>query len=356
MTEPWPDDTFDLIFLLRFEEEIGRRVFPDWTGTEVAVERHVVLLPELAWATPYQRRHATELLLKHTDLLARPNPHLGADELFTKRPSLWPIAQKLALPKEAAPALQRLHAVRDEIVQQSRAGKLALKIRRVGGGPWKDYDPDWWNIDRPEGRFRSGIIDPEYPFDGRPSRTGNDDHWIFVPREGSDPIVARLTASPIVILSPKKESDSAADVPVPAQSEAALSTRPDEPVAAASAESPAVPPAGSSETAHKEETAEFPVQLKKRRGAKEQWDWDMAMEYLCGELDKRGDPLDPKEACDGWRSEADAGRLVKTYIVEALQAHLPEDRRTEPDSRTVMRHVGPELDRWRAQKGTKRHN
>jgi hypothetical protein len=71
------------------------------------------------------------------------------------------------------------------------------------------------------------------------------------------------------------------------------------------------------------------------------------MEYLRGELNKRGDPLDPKEACDKWRSGADAGRLVQTYIVHVLQAHLPEDQRKEPDWSTTMRHVRPEMDKWR---------
>jgi hypothetical protein len=78
------------------------------------------------------------------------------------------------------------------------------------------------------------------------------------------------------------------------------------------------------------------------------------MEYLREILDARGDPLDPKEACDGWRSEADAGRLVQTYIVDVIQAHIPEDQRKEPDLSTVMRRVRPEMDKWR--KGVKGRN
>jgi hypothetical protein len=198
MTEPppWPDDTFDLIFLPRFVEEIGRRAFADWTGSEARVEQQVVFLPELAWAGPRDKRYATKLLLRHTTLLARPNPQLSADELFEHCSNFWPIAQRLALPKEAAPALHRLHSVRNEIVQQSRAGKLTLKIRRVGGGPWKDYDPDWWNIDRPEDYFRTYIINPDDPFGGRPSWRENNNHWIFGPREGINQIAARLGAAP----------------------------------------------------------------------------------------------------------------------------------------------------------------
>jgi hypothetical protein len=123
MTEPprWPDDTFDLILLWRFVEDIGRRAFADSTGTEATVEQQVVLLPELAWADAYEQRYATELLLKHTDLLARPNPQLSADKLFKLRPGLWPIAQRLAeqRAKKAAPALHRLRSVRNEIIRQS---------------------------------------------------------------------------------------------------------------------------------------------------------------------------------------------------------------------------------------------
>jgi hypothetical protein len=84
-----------------------------------------------------------------------------------------------------------------------------------------------------------------------------------------------------------------------------------------------------------------------RSGAKQQYDWETAMQYLRGVLDKRGDPTDPKESCDGWRSEADAARLVQTYMVDVLQTHLPEDQRKIPDFRTVKRYVAPELKRWR---------
>ena len=47
----WPDDAdvYGLIFLPRFVDKIGFRVFPDWTGTEVTLSE-VDLLPELAEA------------------------------------------------------------------------------------------------------------------------------------------------------------------------------------------------------------------------------------------------------------------------------------------------------------------
>jgi hypothetical protein len=81
-----------------------------------------------------------------------------------------------------------------------------------------------------------------------------------------------------------------------------------------------------------------------KSGAKPQYDWGLAMERLREILDERGDPLDPKEARDGWRSEEDAGREVSAYI-------LKHEGKT-PDRSTVMRHVRDELKRWReAQQG-----
>jgi hypothetical protein len=81
MTEPppWPDDAFDLIFLARFVEEIGRRAFADWTGTEATVEQQVVLLPELARANSDQRRYGFDLLSKYTYLITPSDLRLGAD-------------------------------------------------------------------------------------------------------------------------------------------------------------------------------------------------------------------------------------------------------------------------------------
>jgi hypothetical protein len=218
MTEPppLPDDTSDLIFLPRFVEEIGFRALPDWTGTEATVEQKVVLLPELAWANSDQRRYGFDLLFKHTYLITRSDLNLGAD-VFKRRPYLWPNAQWVAekLAKKDAPALHRLRSVRNEIIRQSCAEELTLKIRPVSGGLWKDYQSVWWNIDRPDDRFRSCMIDPEYPFVGRPTWKGNNNHWIFAPREGIDQIAARLAVSSKVIPGPAPAP--AKNAPGPAQ-------------------------------------------------------------------------------------------------------------------------------------------
>jgi hypothetical protein len=197
-TEPtwWPDDSYGLIFLPRFVEKIGFRVFADWTGAEASTEQQVVLLPELAAANPYHRIYADDLLRKHRpDLTPWPYLDFASGSGNHKH---WPIAQQLAKDEcnEAAPALLRLRSVRDEIRRQSCAGELPLKIRRVSGGPFEAFQPMWWNRDNPNELFDCCIIDPEYPFGGRPSWKPNLDSWIFAPHEGIDQIVARLTAPP----------------------------------------------------------------------------------------------------------------------------------------------------------------
>src|SRR5262245_46703007 len=193
-TEPtwWPADSYGLIFLPRFVEKIGLRAFPDWTGAEATMEQQLVRLPELAAANMYPRIYADNLLRKHRPDLT-PWPYL--DFAFgSGNHKLWPIAQQLAKHEynEAAPALRRLRSVWDEIRRHSLTKKLALKIHKIPGGPWKEFDPAWWDGNRPDNLFDCGTIDPEYPFGERPSWEGNNDHWIFAPYEGIDQIMAAL--------------------------------------------------------------------------------------------------------------------------------------------------------------------
>jgi hypothetical protein len=98
---------------LRFVNEIGVRAFPDWTGTEVTGDR----LPELAEATSY-------------------------DEL-------WRLAQRWVEDDHDTPALRRLRCIKAEIIRQSYAGTLLLTVRRVSGGPFKAFQSEWWNRDKP---------------------------------------------------------------------------------------------------------------------------------------------------------------------------------------------------------------
>jgi hypothetical protein len=197
-TEPtwWPDDSYGLIFLPRFVEKIGFHVFADWTGTEAPTELQVVLLPELAAANMYHRIYADKLLHKHRpDLTPWPYLDFASGSGNHKH---WPIAQQLAEREynEAAPALLRLRSVRDEIRRHSLTKKLVLRIHKIPGGPWKEFDPAWWNGNRANDLFDSGTIDPEYPFGGRPPWKGDNDHRIFAPCEGVDQIVVCLKAPP----------------------------------------------------------------------------------------------------------------------------------------------------------------
>jgi hypothetical protein len=71
----------------------------------------------------------------------------------------------------------------------------------------------WWNRDNPNEIFDRYIIDPKYPFGGRPSWKPNTDSWIFAPREGIDQIAARLTATPEA--KPQSSRTSSVDPPKP---------------------------------------------------------------------------------------------------------------------------------------------
>jgi hypothetical protein len=85
---------------------------------------------------------------------------------------------------------------------------------------------------------------------------------------------------------------------------------------------------------------EAPVQPK-RRGAKVKFDWDDAFQYMRQLLDERGDPLLPANAYEEWRSDADVGRAVQTYI----QQH--DEKKRLPDFKNLMKRIGPELTKWR---------
>ena len=58
------------------------------------------------------------------------------------------------------------------------------------------------------------------------------------------------------------------------------------------------------------------------------------------ELDTRGDPANPINAVEGWRSDADVARLVA--------AHIAIDDRP-PDLKHTARTIRRELEKWRAE-------
>src|SRR5262245_16899269 len=78
-----------------------------------------------------------------------------------------------------------------------------------------------------------------------------------------------------------------------------------------------------------------------RRGPPEQYDWDEGFQFMRRELDKRGDPKNPINAVEGWRSDADVARLVAFHIA------LPGGR--EPDPKHTARVIRSELKKWRAE-------
>jgi hypothetical protein len=228
-TEPtwWPDDPYGLIFLPRFVDKVGSRVFAEsWTGTEMAIEEFN-LLPKLADATMRDRRRADDLLNIHRRDLER----LGdvAFARFQDKPEHWLIAQQLAEReyKEAAPALSgRLRYVRAEIIRRSRAGELSLKICHVLGGPPRGFLPEWWDRPKQESLFYRGIIDPDDPFGRQLNQKKGNDHYIYAaPREALDQIViaspddtrsqeAKPQPAPVVGAARKKvEVDSPPDSP-----------------------------------------------------------------------------------------------------------------------------------------------
>jgi len=82
-----------------------------------------------------------------------------------------------------------------------------------------------------------------------------------------------------------------------------------------------------------------------RRGSPEQYDWEEGFLFMHQELNKRGDPKNPINAVDGWRSDADVARLVA--------AHVAIDGR-QPDLKHTARVIRRRLKEWRA--GQAEHN
>jgi hypothetical protein len=198
MSEPdwWPRDPHSYMFLARVVEKIGITKYDDWTGTETRTEDVAPLPATLKDATYFDRQRADILLSKHRPDLARPDFIIGTGgHEFTDEH--WRIAHELAqrLHTEGRPALQRLRAVQAEIVRQSTANQLSLRIRPIAGGPWKDFEKDWWNMDKPEERFSRCRVDPNYPFSDRPSWKKDNDHWIFAAQDSLDQMLKRSSVS-----------------------------------------------------------------------------------------------------------------------------------------------------------------
>jgi hypothetical protein len=108
----------------------------------------------------------------------------------------WPGAEhfvKTAEGLELLPpdSLERLHAVQSKIVEWNEAGEIKLEIHSRRGGPWRDFDRDWWKIDGWRSHFYSYRIDPDYPNHDRPSWRDDNDHWIFATLQGINAILKK---------------------------------------------------------------------------------------------------------------------------------------------------------------------
>jgi hypothetical protein len=107
--------------------------------------------------------------------------------------------------------------------------------------------------------------------------------------------------------------------------------------------SPAREPAARAEELRPEPTS--PVEPEPaepepaRRGSPAKYDWGEGFLFMRQELDRRGDPLDPLNAVDGWRSDADVARVVAAHIAIG----------GGPDLKHTERVIRPELKKWRAE-------
>jgi hypothetical protein len=170
----WPRDPFGHVFLARLVEKIGRALHgDDWTGEEATAEEIEPLPRSRKDASQVNLIDAERLLQHYRPDLKRPAV-IGSNEFSAKH---WKIAYDLA--QRLRPALDRLHATQSEIVTRNEADELELRIQSRSGGPWRDFNKDWWNTDKWRSHFDRCCIDPEYPNGDRPSWSKEDDHWIF---------------------------------------------------------------------------------------------------------------------------------------------------------------------------------
>jgi hypothetical protein len=83
-----------------------------------------------------------------------------------------------------------------------------------------------------------------------------------------------------------------------------------------------------------------------RKGRPLEYDWDLGIQHMRKLLEERGDPRDPKEATESWRSDADVGRAVVDFLARG-------DGKM-PDFKNAMKHLRPKLQKWRKEQKT--HN
>jgi hypothetical protein len=186
----WPREPAGYVFLARAVEKIGSALHGnDWTGEEATAEEIEPLPCSLKEASPYNRRQAEDLLQRHRPDLGRPAV-IGWNEFSEED---WKIAYELE--QRLRPALKRLQATQSEIVKTNEIGELELSIQSRSGGPWRDFNKDWWNTDKWRSHFDRCRIDPEYPNGDRPSWSKEDDHWIFATSRSVERLLNQLAGT-----------------------------------------------------------------------------------------------------------------------------------------------------------------
>jgi hypothetical protein len=190
----WPREPAGYVFLAHAVEKIGAALHEDWTGEEAAT-KDIDLLPHNLKAATYLDRQQADILLSDfrpdlclLDFLAGQGSREFSEED-------WKTARERAqhLHNQRRPALDRLKATQSEIVKRNETGELELRIHPRSGGPWRDFQRDWWNTDKWRSHFDRGLIDPDYP-NGRPSWNREDnDHWIFTTSQSIESVKKLLT-------------------------------------------------------------------------------------------------------------------------------------------------------------------
>jgi hypothetical protein len=206
----WPREPTGYVFLAHVVEKIGRALHgDDWTGEEATTEDIKPLPRNLKDALYVDRQRADILLSKHRRDLKRPDFVIGhgAHE-FTGHH--WKIARELAqrLHDQGRAPLRRLEATHSEIARKNEAGELDLKIRPTNGGPWRDFQTEWWGIKNWRSHFDSSRIDPDCPNGDRPSWKPDNDHWIFATSRSVERLVLKQLGETKLQPHPKPTSEA----------------------------------------------------------------------------------------------------------------------------------------------------
>jgi hypothetical protein len=167
----WPRDPAGYIFLSRVVEKFGNALHKDWTGAEAIV---IDPLPRSRKDASQTNLIDAERLLQHYRPDLKRPAVIGSNKFSEKH---WKIAYGLA--RRLRPASERLRASQSELVRKNESGELDLKIRSRNGGPWRDFQTDWWGIQNWRSLIDRCCIDPDYPNGDRPSWREDNDHWIF---------------------------------------------------------------------------------------------------------------------------------------------------------------------------------